>query len=73
MTLGTSAEENPRFGPLAPIPQPGELKLTGLGNADGSDVEFWFGGMQRDGVYISFESPQRELIVAAAKSMMPLG
>ncbi len=29
--------------------------------------------MQRDGVYISFESPQRELIVAAAKSMMPLG
>ena len=73
MTLGTSVEENPRFGPLAPRSQQGELKLTGFGNADGSDVDVWFGAMQRDGVYISFESPQRELIIAAAKSMRPLG
>jgi hypothetical protein len=33
----------------------------------------WHGAMQRDGVYISFESPERDLIVAAAKSLVPLG
>jgi hypothetical protein len=33
----------------------------------------WFGNMQRDGVYFSFRSPQRELIVAAAKAMAPIG
>ena len=33
----------------------------------------WFGSMQRDGIYVSFESPQRGLILAAAKAMVALG
>jgi CHASE3 domain sensor protein len=70
ITEGTSAEETPRFG-VSGGPQlaPGELRLTGFGHADGSDVDMWFASMQRDGVYISLESPQRELILAAAGSM----
>jgi hypothetical protein len=72
MTEGTSTEETPRFDLGGSIPRPGELRLTGVGNADGSDVDMWFGGMQRDGVYISFQSPQRDLILAAAKAMVRL-
>ena len=68
---GTSAEATPRFG-LSGGPQlpPGKIQLTGVGDADGSEVETWFASMQREGVYISFESPQRELILAAAGSMV---
>ena len=74
MTEATSAEETPRFGISGggSMPQPGEVHLTGVGNADGSDVDMWFGSMQRDGTYISFESPQRDLILAAAKAIEPL-
>lgn len=58
--------------PGGPIPRPGELRLTGFGKTDSGDPEMWFGGMQRDGVYISFESKKRDLIVAAAKAMVRL-
>ena len=73
ITEGTSAEETPRFGVSGePHLPPGELRLTGFGHADGSDVDMWFASMQREGVYISLESPQRELILAAAGSMVRL-
>jgi hypothetical protein len=58
--------------PGGSIPRPGELRLTGFGKTDSGDPEMWFGGMQRDGVYISFESKKRDLIVAAAKAMVRL-
>jgi hypothetical protein len=73
MTQTTSARENLRFGPLDPEPKAGELHLIGFSSPPRSDVAMWFGAMKRDGVYISFESWQRELIVAAARSMKPLG
>jgi hypothetical protein len=73
ITQTTSAKENLRFGPLDPEPKAGELHLIGLSNPSRSDVAMWFGAMKRDGVYISFESKERELIVAAAKLLVPLG
>jgi hypothetical protein len=72
ITEGTSAEENPRFDLGGPALQPGELRLSGVGRTASGDPEMWFGSMQRDGVYISLESPQRDLILAAAKAMVPL-
>ena len=65
ITEGTSAEETPRFGSEVPPPPPGKLRLTGFGGGDGSEADFWSASMQRDGVYISLQSPQRELIRAA--------
>ena len=56
--------------PGGSIPRPGELRL--LAARLPGDLETWFGGMQRDGVYISFESKKRDLIVAAAKAMVRL-
>ena len=73
ITEGTSAEENLRFGLGGSMPEPGELRLSGAGRTDSGEPEMWFGSMQRDGVYISLESPQRDLILAAAKAMVPLG
>lgn len=73
MTEGTSTEETGPFNLGGSMPEPGALRLRGVGKTDSGEPEMWFGAMQRDGVYISFESPQRELIVAAAKSLVPLG
>jgi hypothetical protein len=72
MTEGTSAEANLRFDLGGPMLEPGELRLSGVGKSASGDPEMWFGAMQRDGVYISFESRQRHLILAAAKAMVPL-
>jgi hypothetical protein len=33
----------------------------------------WFGNVQRHGVYVNLQSQERELIVAAAKALKPLG
>jgi hypothetical protein len=72
MTEGTSTEETLRFDLGGSMPRPGELRLRGAGRAEDGDAEMWFGAMQRDGVYISFESRQRDLILAAARAMVPL-
>jgi hypothetical protein len=70
---GTSHAEMLSAGPLGSAPTgPGELRLRGLGDAGSGVAVMWFGSMQREGVYMSFRSPQRELIVAAAKAMVPL-
>jgi hypothetical protein len=72
ITEGTSAQETPRFGMFGGPPSPGKLVLSGVGNADGSPVDMWFASMQRDGVYITLESPQRELVLTAAEAMVRL-
>jgi hypothetical protein len=72
MTESSSAGETRHFGFGGSMPRPGELLLTGFVNADRGAVDMWYGGMQRDGMYISFQSPQRDLILAAAKAMVPL-
>jgi hypothetical protein len=73
ITEGTSAEETPRFG-MAGGPQlPSGMELTGAGHAEGREADVWSASMERDGMYIAFESPQRELILAAAGSMVRVG
>jgi hypothetical protein len=72
ITEGTSAEENLRFYLGGSALEPGELRLSGVGRTQSGDPEMWFGSMRLDGVYISFESPRRDLILAAAKAMVPL-
>jgi hypothetical protein len=70
---GTSPAEMLEAGPLGGVPHgPGELRLRGLGDAGGGRAEMWFGSMHREGVYMSFRSSQRELILAAAKAMVLL-
>jgi hypothetical protein len=70
---GTSHAEMLEAGPFGGAPPgPGELRLRGLGDAGDGRAEMWFGSMQREGVYVSFRSRQRELILAAAKAMVPL-
>jgi hypothetical protein len=73
ITEATSSAENLRYGSGAPTLPPGKLRLTGFGDNDSSEVDMWFGSMQRDGVYISLESSHRELILEAARSMVSLG
>jgi hypothetical protein len=72
ITEGTSTEEVLRGDFGGPRPEPGELRLKGVGSTRSGDAEMWFGSMQRDGVHISFESPQRDLIVAAAEAIVRL-
>jgi hypothetical protein len=72
ITVGTSAEESLRYDLGGSTLEQGELRLSGVGRTESGDPEMWFGAMQRDGVYISFESRQRHLILAAAKAMVPL-
>jgi hypothetical protein len=71
ITQGTSAEETPRVGAHEPPPEPGKLRLTGFEHF-AEDADIWFGSMQRDGVFITMQSTERELILAAARSMVPL-
>lgn len=73
ITEGTSPQEIPHFGAIArPALAPGQLRLVGLGDLDGSAVDMWFGAMEINGVSILLESPQRKLILAAARAMVPI-
>jgi len=75
ITESTSATENEGFETFmfgGSAPQPGELQLTAVDNSNGGDA-VWFGDMQQDGVYLSFRSTQRDLIVTAAKALVRLG
>jgi hypothetical protein len=62
-----------RFGLGGSTPGPGELALTGVGKTEDDEAEVWYGSMLREGVYMSLESPDRELILAAATAMARLG
>jgi hypothetical protein len=67
MTVGTSAEELPLVGPFPHQRVPaGKLRLTEFGD------RLWFGAMEQDGLHFKFESPQRELVLEAARSLSPL-
>jgi hypothetical protein len=67
LTVGTSAEELPLVGPLPHQRAPeGKLRLMGW------EGRMWFGTLERDGLHFKFESPQRELVLAAARALSPL-
>jgi hypothetical protein len=70
MSVGLSAHEMPLVGPMPHqrVPE-GKLRLIEMNRW----ADEWFGTLERDGLYIKFESPQRDLIVAAAKALKPLG
>jgi hypothetical protein len=69
ITESGSAEETLRFQGSV---RPGELHLAALGSTAAGGAETWIGSMQRDGMYLTLESRQRDLILAAAKAMAPL-
>jgi hypothetical protein len=48
------------------------MRLVGLGGADGSEVDRWFGRVEVDGVYVALESPNRELLLAGARALTPM-
>ena len=66
--------ETPHFGSFAagPALAPGHMRLVGLGGADGSEVDMWFGRVELDGVYVALESPDRDVLVAAARALAPM-
>lgn len=69
MSLGLSAHEMPLVGPLPRQRVPdGKLRLIEMNRW----ADEWFGTLERDGLYVKFESPRRDLIVAAAKALQPL-
>jgi hypothetical protein len=72
---GTSAAETPFFQALGGRADPpdGELQLMGTGRLAGGKAQMWFGSMKRGSVYISLRSSRREVIIAAAKALAPLG
>jgi hypothetical protein len=73
LTVGTSPEETPRFGPSDGEAVPaGKLRLTFVKAHDDRSIDMWFGNVQRDGVYINMQSPQRELIIEAARTLGPI-
>jgi hypothetical protein len=71
---GTVRAERPRIGPDDPnaVP-PGSLQLFGRGGLDGSDVDWWAAYLDVDGVFLTLESNERELILEAARSLVPIG
>lgn len=73
LTEGTSRLEAVRFGSFGgPALEPGQLRLVGVGDLDGSTVDMWFGDLELDGVFIALESPQRDVVLAAARALTPL-
>jgi hypothetical protein len=69
-----SSVDTPHFGSFAagPALEPGQMRLVGVGDADGSEVDRWFGRVELDGVYVALESPNREVLVAAARALTPM-
>jgi hypothetical protein len=73
MEVGTSPEKTPRFGPVDGEAVPaGKVRLMEVKAHDDRSVDMWFGNVQRDGLYINMQSPQRELIIEAAQALQPL-
>ena len=73
MEVGTSPETTPRFGPIDGESVPtGKVRLVEVEARDDRSIDMWFGNVQRDGLYINIQSPQRELIVEAARALRPL-
>jgi hypothetical protein len=66
--------ETPHFGSFAagPALAPGQMRLVGLGGADGSEVDRWFGRVELNGVYVALESPNRDVLLAGARALTPM-
>jgi hypothetical protein len=74
MQVGISPETTPRFGPVDGEAVPaGKVRLMEVEAQDDRSIDMWFGNVQRDGLYINMQSPQRELVVAAARALQPIG
>lgn len=74
LSVGTSAADAPVFGPLDGEPVPaGKVRLAFEKSRDDRSIDMWFGNVERGGLYINMQSPKRELIIAAAKALKPLG
>jgi hypothetical protein len=74
MEVGTSPETTPRFGPIDGEAVPGgKVRLKEVKAHDDRSIDMWFGNVQRDGLYINMQSPQRELIMEAARALKPIG
>jgi hypothetical protein len=74
MEVGTSPATTPRFGPVDGEAVPaGKVRLMEVKAHDDRSIDMWFGNVQRDGIYINMQSPQRELIIEAAKTLKPIG
>lgn len=71
-----SAEETPRFGPLdGQAVAAGKLLLAQIdppANAPAGEPTMWFGTLSHDGLRVNIQSPERELVVAAARGLTPL-
>lgn len=73
ITETSSPAENLSFRGLGgPDPRPGELKIRGVGDLDGSPADMWVGSMVANGLYVALESAQRELILTAARALTPI-
>jgi hypothetical protein len=73
ITETTSRAENASFrGFGGPDPQPGELKIRGFGDLDGSPADTWVGSMVVNGLYVALESAKRDVILTAARAMAPI-
>jgi hypothetical protein len=51
----------------------GKVRLMEVKARDDRSIDMWFGNVQRDGLYINMQSPQRELIIEAARALEPIG
>jgi hypothetical protein len=74
MEVGASPETTPRFGPVDGEAVPaGKVRFTEIKAHDDRSIDMCFGNVQRDGLYINMQSPQRELIIEAARALKPIG
>jgi hypothetical protein len=73
LSVGTSAEGTPRFGPADGEAVPaGTVRLTFVEAHDDRSIDMWFGNVQRDGLYINLQSPDRKLVIEAARRLKPI-
>jgi hypothetical protein len=68
MTVALSRDFSGHWGPVdgAAVP-PGKVRLKQ------GDRGLWFGNVERGGLYVNLQSPERQLVLAAAKALKPLG
>jgi hypothetical protein len=69
---GTSRHTAPRFGPFDSTVAPGRLQLFGFGDNDGSGVDLWAGSLRTQGMFVTLESPERDVLLAAARALRPI-
>ena len=68
----SSRDSAPRFGPHDLKLPPGRLQLFGLGDYDGSEVDRWIGSLRTHGMFVTIASPERKVVLAAARALRPI-